>query len=94
MITNLERPLRRALMVDGKPYVLTITPTGFLLTEKGRRKGYEMDWDSFVSGDAALSTALNASIAKAPPARKAVANPAPAPAATRRPVKSGARGVK
>ena len=70
MIARLERPLKRALSIDGKAYVLTVTPTGFLLVEKGRRKGYEMDWMAFVSGDAALATALNASIANAPPARK------------------------
>jgi hypothetical protein len=70
MVTKLESPLKRALSIDGRPYVLTITPTGFLLVEKGRRKGYEMDWMSFVSGDAALATALNASIAQAPAVRK------------------------
>ncbi len=70
MITKLEAPLRRELSVDGEPYVLTITPSGFLLTQKGRRKGYEMDWRAFVSGEAALASALNASIASAPPARR------------------------
>jgi hypothetical protein len=73
MVTKLDTPLRRALSIDGKPYVLTITPTGFLLTEKGRRKGFEMDWMSFVSGDAALATGLAASLANAPSARKGAA---------------------
>lgn len=70
MVTKLDAPLRRALSIDGKPYVLTITPTGFLLTGKGRRKGLEMDWVAFVSGDAALATALAASIANVPSERK------------------------
>ncbi len=70
MITKLEGPLRRELSIDDQPYVLTITPSGFLLTQKGRRKGYEMDWRAFVSGETALATALNASIASAPPARR------------------------
>jgi hypothetical protein len=70
MVTKLDASLKRALSIDGKPYVVTITPTGFVLTEKGRRKGFEMDWVSFVSGDAALATALNASIANAPSTRK------------------------
>ena len=73
MVTKLETALKRELSIDGRPYVLTITPGGFLLAEKGRRKGYEMEWAAFVSGEAALATALNASIANAPPARKAAA---------------------
>ena len=64
MLTQLEAPLRRGLTIDGAAYVLTITPTGFQLTPKGRRKGFEMDWLAFVSGDAALATALNASVAQ------------------------------
>ena len=94
MVTRLERPLRRELSVEGKPYVLTITPTGFVLAEKGRRKGYEMNWVSFVSGDAALSTALNASIAMAPRAPKTVEKPGAAPAASRRPARSRAPDIK
>ena len=70
MVTKLETALKRELLIDGRPYVLTITPGGFLLAEKGRRKGYEMEWVAFVSGEAALATALNASIANAPPARR------------------------
>ena len=70
MITKLDSPLKRQLSIEGRPYVLTITPTGFLLTEKGRRKGFEMDWAAFLSGDAALATALAASVANAPPERK------------------------
>ena len=79
MITKLEAALRRELSIDDEPYVLTITPTGFLLTQKGRRKGYEMDWRAFISGEAALATALNASIASAP-ARRGAKDTQPAPA--------------
>ena len=75
MVTKLDVPLRRALSIDGAPYVLTITPTGFHLAEKGRRKGFEMDWVAFVSGDAALATALAASIANGPAERKGTAKP-------------------
>ena len=70
MVTKLESPLKREIAIGGEPYVLTVTPTGLLLTQKGRRKGYELEWSAFVSGEAALATALNASIANAPPARK------------------------
>ena len=64
MITQLDAPLRRGLTIDGTAYVLTITPSGFQLAPKGRRKGFEMDWLAFVSGDAALAAALNASVAQ------------------------------
>jgi hypothetical protein len=33
---------------------------------KGKRKGYELDWDSLVSGDAALAAGLNAMLAAVP----------------------------
>jgi hypothetical protein len=62
MATKLERPLKREIQVDGRPYMLTISPEGMKLAPKGRRKGYEIAWKDFVSGDAALATALNASL--------------------------------
>jgi len=94
MVTKLEVPLRRALSIDGKPYVLTITPTGFLLTEKGRRKGFEMDWGAFVSGDAALASALAASVANAPPDRKGAGNRSPVPEGATKKTPSRLRRVK
>jgi len=62
MTTKLEGPLRREVDVDGAAYTLTITPQGLALVPKGRRKGYELSWTALVSGDAALATALNASL--------------------------------
>ena len=62
MTTKLEGPLRREIQIDGAPYTLTITPEGMALVAKGRRKGYELAWRALVSGDAALATALNASL--------------------------------
>lgn len=62
MTTKLERPLKREITVEGKPYTLTITPDGLKLVEKGRRLGHEVAWRALVSGDAALATALNASL--------------------------------
>jgi hypothetical protein len=62
MATKLDRPLKREIQIGGKPYVLTITPGGLKLVEKGRRKGHELSWEAFVSGEAALATALNASL--------------------------------
>ena len=74
MTTKLDGPLKRELSVRGEPYTLTITPDGLHLVPKGRRKGYELRWQDFVSGDAALATALNASLVRAPAPRE----PAPA----------------
>lgn len=61
-MTTLEGELKRALTIDGKPYTLTISPEGLKLTEKGRRNGQELTWKDLVSGQAALATALNASL--------------------------------
>ena len=67
MTTKLESPLKRELLIDGEPYTLTIAPEGFKLVPKSKRIGHEMAWRALVSGDAALATALNASLSKAPP---------------------------
>lgn len=62
MTTRLEKPLKRELDIDGEPYILTISPEGLKLTLKGKRKGQELQWTDLVSGEAALATALNASL--------------------------------
>ena len=54
--------LKRELTIRGDAYTLTVTPLGFLLAHKGRRKGLEITWADLVSGEAALATALNASL--------------------------------
>jgi hypothetical protein len=68
MTTKLEGPLKREINIDGSAYTLTITPNGLTLVLKGRRKGFDLEWQALVSGDAALATALNASLG-APVAR-------------------------
>ena len=62
MATKLEKPLKREIDVDGKPYIITLTPEGLKLVPKGKRKGQELAWQALVSGDAALAVALNASL--------------------------------
>jgi hypothetical protein len=62
MATKLDKPLKRELSVEGKPYMLTITPEGFSLVPKGKRKGHELAWKAILSGEAALASALNASL--------------------------------
>jgi hypothetical protein len=63
-MTKLEGELKRELTLDGKPYTLTLSPTGLKLTEKGKRIGQELSWKDLVSGQAALAVALNASLAE------------------------------
>lgn len=62
MPTRLDKPLKRELDIDGEPYTLTLSPEGLKLTRKGKRKGQELAWRDLVSGEAALATALNASL--------------------------------
>jgi hypothetical protein len=66
MTTPLHGSLKRELTLNGETYTLTITPDGLILVPKGRRKGYELDWASLVSGDAALAVALRASLVNPP----------------------------
>lgn len=61
MTTPLEKPLRREVWIDSKPYTLTFTQSGMTLTEKRRRRGIDLLWRDLVSGDARLATALRAS---------------------------------
>jgi len=61
MTTKLNSAFKRELDVNGEKYTLTLTPDGFRLVQKGKRKGIELQWSSLVNGEAALATALNAS---------------------------------
>ncbi len=62
MATKLDKPLKREVSVGGKPYMLTLAAQGLKLVPKGKRNGLEIAWKDLVSGDAALATALNASL--------------------------------
>jgi hypothetical protein len=64
MTTPLEKELRRALKIKGADYVLTISPQGLKLTLKKKRNGLELTWSDLVDGEAALATALNASLGR------------------------------
>ena len=61
-MTKLDKPLRRELQIGDQTYTLTIGPEGLKLVEKGRRKGIELAWSALISGDAALASALQASV--------------------------------
>jgi len=62
MTTPLTKPLKRELLIQGRPFVVTRSPEGIKLTLKGKRKGQELLWTDLVSGEAALAVALNASL--------------------------------
>jgi len=62
MATKLEKPLKREVMIGEQAYMLTISPEGLKLVVKGKRNGLELAWTALVSGDAALASALNASL--------------------------------
>lgn len=62
MTTKLNSTFKRELEVNGDKYTLTVSPEGFKLVLKGKRKGVELTWASIVGGDAALATALNATM--------------------------------
>ncbi|HZZ95100.1 MAG TPA: hypothetical protein VFE23_21250 [Usitatibacter sp.] len=60
MTTKLNSAFKRELDVNGEKYTLTVSPEGFKLVQKGKRKGVELQWSALVNGDAALASALNA----------------------------------
>ena len=62
MTTKLNNAFKRELDIKGEKYTLTVSPEGFKLVQKGKRKGVELNWTQLVNGEAALATALNASV--------------------------------
>jgi hypothetical protein len=62
MTTKLNAPFKRELDLNGDKYTLTVSPEGFKLVAKGKRKGIELQWAALVNGEAALATSLNASL--------------------------------
>ena len=75
MAVALEKTLRRELLINGRSYVIAISPQGLKLTLKRKRKGLELHWDALVSGDAALVRALNASLKLLPEGASARGGP-------------------
>lgn len=66
MTTPLNKVLKRQLTVKGREFIVTLSPEAFKITLKGRRNGLELQWEDLISGDAALSVALNASVGRFP----------------------------
>ena len=71
MATVLDKALRRQVTVNGVDYTVVVDPEGIRLTGKGKRKPeVELQWRDLLSGQAALSAALNASLSKTRSAAK------------------------
>ncbi len=64
MATVLDKTLKREVRIGDRSYIVTISPLTLKLTPKGKRKGLELNWESLVSGEAALAAALNASVGR------------------------------
>jgi len=62
MTTLLDKTLKRELRINGRPFIVALSPQALKLTVKGKRKGLELQWDALVSGETALAVALNASL--------------------------------
>jgi hypothetical protein len=63
MTTALEKTLKRAIDIDGESYTVIIDPQGLRIVGKGRRKAVvELTWKDLISGEAALASALQASV--------------------------------
>jgi hypothetical protein len=75
MTTKLNAPFKREIDIDGEKYTLTVAPEGFKLVLKGKRKGIELAWRAIVNGDAALTSALNATLYASKAEAPALRNP-------------------
>ena len=62
MTTRLDKPLKREVDIDGRPYTVTISPDGVTVVEKGKRLGQELAWRDIVNGDARLRRDLTISL--------------------------------
>ena len=50
MATKLDKTIKREIEMDGQAYMVTISPEGVKLTQKGFRKGREMTWKGLWAG--------------------------------------------
>jgi hypothetical protein len=65
MATKLNKLLKREIDVDGKPYMVTLSPEGLKLTEKGKRLGREHTWKELVGNEAGAAAPLSSPFSSA-----------------------------
>ncbi len=58
MATKLDKLLKREIEIDGKPYMISLSPDGVKLTEKGKRKGLGVSWKGLANGESATALSL------------------------------------
>ncbi|HTL19701.1 MAG TPA: hypothetical protein VL220_03195 [Steroidobacteraceae bacterium] len=68
MATKLSKQLKREIEVDGRPYMVTLSPDGVKLTEKGKRLGREHSWKELIGDGAGATPASTAPDASFGPA--------------------------
>jgi hypothetical protein len=56
MTTKLNSAFKRELDVNGDKYTLTVSPDGFKLVQKGKRKGVELQWAALADSKHAMSS--------------------------------------
>jgi hypothetical protein len=44
MATQLDKPIKRELDIEGTTYTVTISPEGIQVVQKGKRKGVAVSW--------------------------------------------------
>ena len=49
MTTVLDRSLAREVLLEGQPFKIVLSPSGIRISEKGRRKGTEVTWDTVLA---------------------------------------------
>jgi len=62
MATRLDKTVKHELELGGKLYTVSVSPAGVRIVPKGGRKGYEMSWQTLLSGEAELRRDLNMSL--------------------------------
>jgi hypothetical protein len=82
-MTPLDKPLKRALKINGVDYVVSLSPEALKITLKGHRVGVELKWIDLTSGESALAVALRASLGQFQ--TKDLATPPKPAAAVRKP---------
>ena len=88
MTTVLDKALKRQVTVDGVDYTVAVDPDGVRLTGKGKRKPeVELRWRDLLSGEAAMTAALNASLGRRDKVAEPAIEPAPEPTPKRAPGK-------
>ena len=62
MATKLEKALKREVDVNGVAFMVTLSPDGLKIVEKGKRKGSELTWEQLIRGDVMMTQDLKDSI--------------------------------